>query len=441
MQQLLRKVTGLSAIFLSMVLHTQCDKPETQIGKEIQSDEDQIGFFTTDTVSFNFKTKVADSLRVDELSQNVFGALQDAQTGSFKASIATHIRISTADVDFGDEANIVVDSLILSLVYSGSYGDTNYLLPIEVYELDQVIELDSAYYSNDNFTSLSENLVADGFVTPEHRPSLPLILGGDTLTPMVRIPLKNSLAQRFIDNSGQSALQDNDQFIEFFKGLYITTPATPAIGEGLALYFNLLHIDTKVTMYYRDQTAQDTVAFDFLINGNSARITDYTLDPSGSIASNYLMDTTLQDFGFIQSAGGMRTEVSFPYLQNLKDSLGDFSINEAILILPVAEGTEVDPTSPHSNIFITTLNEEGNEVILPDQLEGSTFFGGTYNEDEKQYEIRITRWLQQVLYGSRPQNDLRIIASLSGVTANRTVLQGFGISSTKPKLSLKISKF
>ena len=113
---------GVVIILAGFGLQTSCKKPESSIGSELIPGDEVLALNQVDTVSFSMFTILADSLRSDELSANLLGSYMDPELGPTGASIYTHLLLDGQNVTF-DEANITLDSVVLSLDYLGFYGD------------------------------------------------------------------------------------------------------------------------------------------------------------------------------------------------------------------------------------------------------------------------------------------------------------------------------
>ena len=61
-----------------------------------------------------------------------------------------------------------------------------------------------------------------------------------------------------------------NEFLEYFKGIYITADSMNAPGDGAILYFNLLNSRSKVTIYYND-----TLTYNLVFNQNTGRIGNF----------------------------------------------------------------------------------------------------------------------------------------------------------------------
>ena len=157
-----------------------CNRPETEIGLGY-AEADLLGLSQTDTLTLRCRTVREDSLQSNNLSTAVLGRMFHPDFGWHTAGFVTQFRLSAPDIDFG--TNPLIDSIYLSLRYTGdSYGE---LSPqtIEVYELEDSLRYDSTYYSNHVFSLSSENLV-DPFLQPVPlNPNQTLYFGNDTVNP------------------------------------------------------------------------------------------------------------------------------------------------------------------------------------------------------------------------------------------------------------------
>ena len=125
----------------------------------------------------------------------------------------------------------------------------------------------------------------------------------------------NDFAWPIINESGNTSLDGNDgtgEFIEWFKGLLITTNNTsPATNEGCIFYTDLLSSNSKISLFYRDTSGtaadHDTIQFDFNLNANCARFHNIAMDNGNSPLGDQLLDSTLgQEIFFVQSLGGAK---------------------------------------------------------------------------------------------------------------------------------------
>jgi len=103
--------------------------------------------------------------------------------------------------------------------------------------------------------------------------------------------------------------------------------------------------------------------------------------------------------------------------------LDNAAVNKAVLTLPIRTDA-LGNFAPPSNLFIFGLTDEGNAFLLDDQIDGSGFVGGALDLENGRYRFNITRYIQQVISGTRPFNGLEIVTAGAAFSANRVVING-----------------
>lgn len=436
-----RRAAWFSVLFLGIILIAGCKKPKEVIGDNLVSDADRLGLAITDTISIEMRTVEEDSLRSDELSVLQIGAYNDIETGSFNISASAHLRLSANDVDFGTPSNIVVDSVKLLLAHNALsfLGDSTFNLQLSVRELETEIHFDSSYYTTSSVAATGDNILIANPNGYTISPQTNTILGEDTLTaPVLILPVKTEFGEKIIAKSGLTELTDNENFLQFIKGIQIKAEAVPAAGQGFVFGVNPKSIYSVMYIYYRDTVLKDTVRFDLNINNQSATVSSIKADFTGSMVASHLADTNqVVNRTYVKSGGLLKTVMKLPYLEQFNELEG-VAINQAQLELPLAENNEGVET-PHAKLFLSVYNINNDLVVAPDILEGEAFFSGEKVGDK--YVFRISRYIQQVLRGTYPNLGVHIVARNSGITSNRTILSTENSLTSKPKLIITYSRF
>lgn len=445
----LRKAVSLSAIFFVLVLAgTSCKKPSQNIGLEIQPPTDALGFITVDTFSITSYIAIDDSIRTSNLSTgtSMLGSYHDPVFGITSAGIFTQPLLSTSNVDFtpagGSLSDIVVDSLVLSLVFdaSGYYGD-QFDQRLKVHRVTNDFYGDSTYYSFDTVTydAFNDLVASEPYIwSPE--PNDSVMVNGEMVRPMLRVQLDKSLGYEFVNQSGMSTMLDNDQttgFLSLLKGLYIVPDnGLQPTGRGGVFYFDMLDPETKLTLYYHANVIPDShddggwpigyesATYDFTITSASATFTHVKHDYTGTAIEAQLADSTLgqQDL-FVQAGGGIRTVIQIPNLINLIDS-GMVGINRAELIVPVKSSSTTN-FAPFERLALQALNDQGEEEIILDEfMSGDLNVGGFHDIVEEEYRLVFTRQLVNILTGDKDNYGFVLLATAAGVTVNRVELNG-----------------
>ncbi|MES2627761.1 MAG: DUF4270 domain-containing protein, partial [Bacteroidota bacterium] len=418
-----------------------CEKDaKNGLGKQIQPDEDILGSSVVDTFAFTSRTLDQDSLPLSGLSGNLAGSYNDPVFGQVDVASYFQVRLAAENINFGNLNDIAVDSVVFSLVYNGGfYGDTSSNVQFNVQRMDESFSSDSVYFSGRDFAVQPALLNETEGQHYQIRPRDLVKVGKDFQPAQLRIKLKNSVGQEIMGRSGTSDLANNTAFVQFFKGLYLSATPITASGQGVIAYFNPLHIQSKLAVHYHHLSVTDTLVFNIPLNTASARVTNFKFNYAGTPVQQQLAGAVAGDQEvYIQAGAGTKAEIKFAGLTNLADS-GNLVVNKAELILPVVPGS-LTPFNSSARLLLLAIKADGTKEAVLDQSEGDTFYGGFFNTVDNSYHFTITRYVQQILNGVKPNLGLEVISASSGITANRTILAGYNNSQVKPKLKITYTK-
>jgi hypothetical protein len=422
------KLFHLLAAFVAVLIFASCNKEPNLIGLDLLPEGDRLNMSFIDTSTIIAYTVKEDSLRTDELSTNLLGYINDPVFGKTLASIYTHFNLPTNNVSFG--VNPVADSVVLSLVYNGIFGDSLSQHTVRVYELADTMSLKAAYYSNSTKATIPNQIGVATFV--------PNLLTADSVNgvkvpPHLRITLSQEFSNRLI-TADSATLSSNSFFTEVFKGLYITADPVTSNGTGAILYFNLLDEMSKISVHYHND--KDTATISLPINSNCARFNKYIhyyyIGAASDLLQQFAGDTTSgNDRVFMQAMAGAKVKLRMPYLKNIPEN-ARIAVNEAILII-----TDDEPGSvfaPPTQLAMRALDSTGAYIVLPDETIGSSYFGGRY-VNKKEYRFRLTKYVQDRM--SNPDakdNGLMLLIAGSSLSGNRVVLKGPANTTGRMKL-------
>ena len=162
-----------------VILCLSCKKQINNSGSGVLGSQNILNGVTVDTFDLITYTVQEDSIITDNAANIVLGSYTDPKLGSFDASFYTQLLLGGTTPNFGDASTIVLDSFVLALEYTGYYGA---LTPqnFEVYEMDESIYLDSAYYIYSSKPVKPTNYVVPSMsnITPD--PNNYVIVGADT---------------------------------------------------------------------------------------------------------------------------------------------------------------------------------------------------------------------------------------------------------------------
>jgi len=416
--------------FLGLVLFaTSCERPENDLGSELLPNEDGLTALQTDTVTIIATTVQEDSIRTDELSSVMLGNYIDPILGSSSASFNTQVRLSTTSPEFPDAP--IIDSVVLALVYTGDFYGRLAKQQIFVHELTEDLENDSTYYTNTKHTFNQSNEVKSGWDIYKFGPEDLVIVGTDSVVPQLRIHLKESLGQKLL-GATDDQLSSNDNFLEFFKGLHVSS----GFADACVANFDLIDSDSKLSVYYRYDNAgvEDTTFYNFNITSECSYYTQVEHNRAGTALAPLDSDIGVDGdiMTYIQAAGSMKTLLEFPYLSDF-DAIENKSINRAELRIPFEDDGRFEP---QSNMFLVYLDENGDYKLLPDQLLGS--IGGSANFTDDYYSFNISLYLQKVLNREITSEGLYLISKNAGVSVTRCALHGPNYSPSAPSENMRL---
>ena len=448
-------VTIAFLLFLfCIVLFTGCLKPESSIGLGLQPETDLLNLVTTDTLTLEIFTVREDSLETDELSTAVLGRVFQPRIGWTTAGFATQLRLSAPGVNFG--INPQVDSLFLSLRFTGdTYGQLN-PQSLLVQQLVDSISLDSTYYSNFN-PEVTHEILNDEFQGEiSLNPSDDLIIGEDTIVSQIRLNLKPSLGQTIL-NQDTSVFSNNESWLDFFPGIVVSTQGDGIGAAGIDISSGL----SLMRLHYHNDT--DTSFYDFIISPLSARVNMFSQDYVAALSSlnSPINDSVFVDGSrslYIMSGAGLKTHIKIPFLESINDSiteLGDTvslgcAIQKAELILTLDDSYFDSRYPPQEQLYILTENSEGSPISTPDQMSMGVNIDGYYDAQNKSYRFNISRSIQHLLnrssgayYGNfSPENPIPpfyIVSSRAGISIQGVVLNGTSAEEKRPRLVITYS--
>mgnify|MGYP006145016435 CR=1 FL=1 len=415
------------------IAFVSCKKKEYQLGSDVIDQENLLQGTSIDTFDIISYTIKEDSIISDNASNVLLGSYNDPLFGEFSSSFYTQLRIAGVDPNFGDPSTLVIDSFVLGLEYLGYYGDLDDQT-FEVYELQESLSLDSTYYSFSALTSSGTNLVPFDNSVISPKPFEPTIIGEDSLSAQLRIYLDTNLARSLITeatNVGSTTFSSNEEFLEYFKGIYVTTNNTAqAQGEGAALYFDINDPSSKATIYFHE----DTVArsYDLLINSECADFTNIQISNAGSPADQVIQDSILGNNTYYAQAFQNRAALSIPGLLNLPENI---IIHRADLELPIQFQTG-HKYQPGVNISVATRADSSSTDLL------NVGVLGVYDDLNKRFNINIRQYTQAIVNKTLPLTELVVSPLYFINSAERIVFNGKNaINKSKPRLVLTYTTY
>ena len=423
----MRKIfLALFCVFAALLFG--CKKEVNTIGLDLQ-DEDILNADYME-IPMDAYSVLDDSINTRNLLNNVVGQVTDPIFGTTTAITYTNFALTGNSVVFPEDATL--DSVVLTLQYSGFFGDTTSPLSFDVFELNEDLSA-SAYYGSDYIDlSGSENLVHGGGTIIYPKPNTQVTVDSSSSAPHLRIRLKNSFGNRLMDMSS-SSLTSTTSFQADFKGLSISATKTGG-GIGNLCYISLTSSMSGLVLYYHN-SQDESKKYTFPINGDCVRyncyLHGYETDANSQfrnqvIQGNHSLGSELL---YAQPTGGVKTRVNMPQLYEM---LGNKNvvINRAELVLTNVS-TDGEYFFQPYNLSLQLLKKDNTTAYTPDDATqtSTSYFGGVYDEKTKQYRFRITKYIQQCLRsymqnGEIPDQGLNVVVAGAGIRANRLIFRG-----------------
>lgn len=412
-----------------------CNKAD-EIGSGILPDGDIPGLVFTDTVSIMNFCLPDDSIKSGGVTNKSFlttvnpiGALNDATFGISTAGLYAQLDLSKTSFDFGTD--LAADSLVLTLAIKEYFGDTATPVTFHVWRLTQKISSDSTYYtSKDNFNYVLQEI---GSATVILTPRDSTTEYGIKKAPHVRIRLNQDLVNEFAGKTQTNELKKNDDFVNYFNGIYITADAPATVGSGYIFTLDYKSAMSRMALYYKHTTLNDTGVFNFTFNDYN-RVNRLKHDFTGTPVGLQLADSTAgNEYTYVQSLGSVQAKIKFPFLKQFGQSR-QVAINKAQLIFQ-ADNSEAPKYSVHKTMVVLTADgaNKGTDKfkIIP----------ATFDSTKSQYIADVTVYAQQVINGKHDDYGLILKGSGALVNAYRTKLYGFQNPDKRMKLKLYYTQY
>ena len=382
-----------SALLVSFFLFS-CTDPNT-IGLEVQPASDKIILGNNNLNDFDVLTQSEDSIRTDKAITLILGEINDPVFGSNIGAFRTQILLTENNTDLGE--NPIVDSVILSYSYSGYYGELEEFSGLDLTQIQTDLHKDTVYYSNSYDLSVGSIDNIESFN-----------LSDDSENPFIKIKLRNEFGQQII-NLVSDILQDNESFLQEFKGLSILAQA-----ENTMLYLNPNGTNSFLKIYYHNDSSDgDTLSLDFELGGDVARMNLFNQKNEYDLIQD-------QSNAYIQSMSGYKIKLSINNVDSIKSVLEDKVINRVSVVFKLKDGSQTE-YSAHEKLVLVRINQDGDNVFLSDfTIGGDVYFGG--NLENERYEFNITRYFFQLLNNESYTNDLYLLPAGAVINSNRTII-------------------
>jgi hypothetical protein len=450
----------LLTLLISLFILGGCKNQDT-IGLGVIS-SNQISGSLIDTSTIVINTVREDSIPTNGLARTPLSYFKDDVFGTTEANLALDLNLPQSAAFVLPTGTVTVDSALLVLRYAPNsfYGDSiASRYKASVYQLKERLISGNTYYSNKVWDV--DRLRALGTKSFISRTSdsikiiTPIAGFPDTLIkvpPQLRIPINAGFISQILYNAPAAQLSSNLVFKNAVKGLYVTLDKNQS-GPGGTFMF-MLDSAASVQVYYRNVNGS-VIDTGVLVLPSSLHAAEIKHARSTTI-NTALASTTNSKTFYLQSLGGLRSRISFPYIKNVLKTIGnDVIINRAELVVTAAPGTTI-PFAPLPKLAMYRYDLANQVQLIQDAASGDPRYfdaattSGFYITQDQNYHFLITGYIQDLMRGKTvdygtfigpvvPTNAVSVFPTAQ--VDGRTVAVGFDTASPyRIKLNLFYTK-
>ena len=360
------------------------------------------------------------------------GYINDPEFGATRANM--YFNISHPMIgNYPYDSLHTVDSIILSLGYTGFYGDSSSTQTVEVQELDLLSGFnDTTFFRfkrTPDFTTTGTVLGSRSFAVKDLNDSLKITHPRDSakVANVLRIRLNNSFANTLLAKPNATQADSNvyksdSAFKVRFRGFAIIANQT---GNALS-YFNTTTTQTKLIVYYRGtvngkDSALSTEYYHIpaippLVLRNPANFRNgqanlITRTPGSAYASYLNLGMPSDDKIYLQSGPeGSFAHIKIPGLDTFQNSV----IHRAELIATKIPSLSENIFYQPNQLLLDKISENADTAIVfqNDLLAGGEIafenFGGNFKNGA--YRFNVTRHVQGIVTRKERNYALRLYA-------------------------------
>lgn len=374
-----------------------------------------------DSVTVQTATIIAPDSFVTSTDTNMLvGRWNDSQMGQMTAKGFTLVDYAANEI--GGQQNLRLDSLVLELGYSFSYGDTLSPFVLQVHSLLQPLTTGQTYYNYEAAAYSSTPLLQASFQATNKEKAR-----------TVRMRIPNDLAQAFFTKLVNKEIYDTESMSAFWKGFALVGQSTANVFWG----FSTSSTQTGIRLYYHtNDMAQSRSSVQFplqlthftqLVNDAAGSALQSLKYPTDILSSNLTGHTTV-----VSTGAGFRTRIVFPYLNQFSKPDAFIGLNMAQLQISPIRRVLTDNTAPPDQLALYQTNSQNDLLAtVPAMADGSTDAVASYaylpNELElsDMYVFDLTQYVGQIMRGQTPNRPLILMVPVSQVTLKTAVQRVF----------------
>lgn len=441
----MRRKSFLVVPLFILVLISSCTKLErTTLGGDLLPGTDRL---ITDTIILPVVTTnyvEVDSTYIGKADQHLLGFVNDPMFGTTTASMYLQLLPTLYPFTYPvAKDSLFLDSCVLSLSFTGAYGDTSAVSKVNVYKVsDPAFKANKVYRITEapNF-STGDFLGTASFTTGDIRRPYRAAYKADSVINQLRIRLSDAFGRLLLDQDNiNGAFKNDTTFKNFLNGFAIVTDSVTS--GNVINYFQLTGETTRLNLYYRQRNREGkddtTVARFTFVNDTvrSANANKIHRNYAGSTAQPVFNSGAPSSLVYVQAAPGTAVRVSIPGLDTLSNR--PYIIHRAELVAqqvyqgPLSIENMFVPPFLHMSSFSSTgavepipfdqqyyMNPAGTLNLQADTMYtmdfdytggGTNFVRDAANNLIAEYRMNMTSYLQNLVNNKATKRDFKLSA-------------------------------
>jgi hypothetical protein len=240
--------------------------------------------------------------------------------------------------------------------------------------------------------------------------------------------------------------KQNYSFLQSFQGLALIPDYNQT---GTILRIKSASPKTALRIYYHVGTQAKN--YDLVMHSSLKRCyrihNDRSDSPIAAIVNPYSDEVSATAIGnrfAVQSATGIQTKLTFPYLHKFLEK-GNINIHKAELVFTLADNT-TSALPPNNIVLLYELNADnttkkyptGEEAIV--QKDNNPIHGTSHpllvTHVNNTYKMSVKSYIQALIYGEKQNNGVAIAPYYNSSILNRSIFNSQGASTNPLKLKL-----
>jgi hypothetical protein len=242
-----------------------------------------------------------------------------------------------------------------------------------------------------------------------------------------------------------------EDFRNYFKGIYITIPSASAADPfliGLDFNYDAYNYQNYIVLYLRHSDGiRDSYSFLLDSRRENARFTKIEHDFSAKDIENIINKPVIDSLSYTQGLFGAYTTIAIPWLESIKNDPARTrsAVNKAQLVVPAyLDNITYTDNTIAPKLLMRYVNADGEKEMVPDYYvdDYNEYFSGKLDTTDAKYVYRfnLSSFVQR--YFDDTENKLKpeVEIFLPANSISNAILKANN-SKTPPKFELTLTRY